>query len=116
MKAAGKVAEIAGHKLSHEHKKKAAPFVHYAFGTGMGAVYGTIMELGPRDLRRHEFLSGLGFGSMLFAGADEIAVPAAGLSSPPQQVPASSHVYALASHVVYGLTTGAVRKAVRAAL
>jgi putative membrane protein len=116
MKAAGKLSEIAGHKLSHEQKKKAGPLVHYAFGTGMGALYGTIMELGPRDLRRHDFLSGIGFGSVLFAGADEIAVPAAGLSSPPQQVPASSHLYALASHIVYGLTTGAVRKAVRAAL
>lgn len=116
MKAAGKLAEIAGRRLSLADKKKAGPIIHYAFGTGMGALYGTIMELGPRDLRRHEFLSGIGFGSMLFAGADEIAVPAAGLASPPKEVPASSHLYALASHVVYGLTTGAVRKAVRAAL
>jgi len=116
MKAAGKVAEIAGYHLSREQKKKAGTIVHYAFGTGMGALYGTIMELGPRELRRHELLSGMGFGSVLFAGADEIAVPAAGLSEPPQKSPASSHLYALASHVVYGLTTGAVRKAVRAVL
>lgn len=116
MKAAGKVAEIAGHHLSPEQKKKAGPIVHYAFGTGMGALYGSLMELGPRELRRHELLSGIGFGGVLFAGADEIAVPAAGLSGPPQEAPASSHLYALASHVVYGLTTGAVRKAVRAVL
>lgn len=116
MKAADKVAEFTGHRLTHEQKKKAGPIVHYAFGTGMGALYGTVMELGPRDFRRHEFLSGLGFGSMLFAGADEIAVPAAGLSGPPTETPASQHLYAFASHLVYGLTTGAVRKAVRAAL
>lgn len=116
MKAAGKLAEIARYRLSHEEKKKAGPIVHYAFGTAMGALYGTVMEVAPRHLRRHEILSGVGFGSVLFAGADEIAIPAAGLSKPPREVPVSSHLYALASHLVYGLTTGAVRKAVRAVL
>ena len=116
MKAAGKIASIVGRELSHEQKKKAGLIVHYAFGTGMGALYGTVMELGPRDLRRHELWSGIGLGSVLFAGADEIAVPAAGLSGPPREAPLSSHLYGLASHLVYGLTTGAVRKAVRAVL
>ena len=116
MKVVAKVAEIGGYHLSREPEKKAGPIVHYAFGTGMGALYGTIMELGPRKLRRHELLSGVGFGSLLFAGADEIAVSAAGLSGPPREYPLSSHVYALASHLVYGLTTGAIRKVVRAVL
>jgi len=61
-------------------------------------------------------LSGIGFGSVLFAGADEIAVPAAGLSGKPTETSVSSHLYALASHIVYGLTAGAVRKAVRTTL
>jgi putative membrane protein len=116
MKAAGKLAEIAGRRLTHEQKKKAGPIIHYAFGTGMGALYGALMEVGPRRMRRHEFLSGIGFGSVLFAGADEIAVPATGLSGSPTETPLSSHLYALASHIVYGLATGAVRKGVRAAL
>jgi putative membrane protein len=116
MRAAGKIAEITGHKLTHEQKKKAGPIVHYVFGTGMGALYGALMEVGPRRVRRHELLSSIGFGSVLFAGADEIAVSATGLSGPPSESPLSSHLYALASHIVYGLTTGAVRKAVRAAL
>jgi putative membrane protein len=116
MKAAGKVAEAAGHRLSKEQKKKAGSIVHYAFGTGMGALYGTVAEVGPRKLRRHDLLSGAGLGGVLFIGADEIAVPALGLSKKPTEAPLSSHVYALASHLVYGLTTGAVRKAVRTAL
>jgi putative membrane protein len=116
MKAAGKVAEAAGHHLSKEQKKKAGPIVHYAFGTGMGALYGTVVEVGPRKLRRHDLLSGVGLGGVLFAAVDEIAVPAMGLSKKPTEAPLSSHLYALASHVVYGLTTGAARKAVRAAL
>ena len=39
-----------------------------------------------------------------------------GLSKPPTEVPVSKHVYALASHFVYGLTTDLVRRAVRSAL
>ncbi|PYV65874.1 MAG: hypothetical protein DMG95_00525 [Acidobacteria bacterium] len=116
MKAAGKVAESAGYHLSHEQKKKAAPFVHYGFGAAMGALYGTVAELGPREVRRHPVLSGIGFGSMLFAGADEAAVPALGLSGSPRETPASSHIYALASHIVYGATAGAIRKLIRAAI
>jgi len=116
MKVAGKAAEATGRHLSREEKKKAGTLVHYGFGTGMGTLYGTIVELGPRELQRHDLLSGIGFGSMLFAGADEVAVPALGLSGKPTETPVSSHAYALASHIVYGLTAGVVRKAVRAAL
>lgn len=115
-KAAGKISEFAGHKLSREEKKKAGPFVHYGFGAAMGALYGAIAEIGPRDVRRHDWLSGMGFASVLFAGADEIAVPALGLSGGPAKTPASSHIYALASHLIYGATVGAVRKLVRAAI
>jgi putative membrane protein len=117
MKAAGKVAEITGHPLSREQKQKAGPLVHYAFGTGMGALYGALLEAGPRRLRRRNaLLTGLGFGSVLFVGADEIVVPALKLSGSPTESPLSSHLYAFASHAVYGITAGAVRKAVRAAL
>src|SRR5215470_6178304 len=42
VKAAAKVAEITGHRLSDQQKKKAGPIVHYAFGTGMGALYGAL--------------------------------------------------------------------------
>jgi putative membrane protein len=116
MKAAGKVAKAAGYHLSHEQKKKAGPIVHYGFGAGMGALYGSMVELGPRELRRHPLLGGMGFGSVLFAGADELAVPAAGLSQKLSQTPPSKHIYALASHLVYGLTAGWVCSAVRRAL
>jgi putative membrane protein len=116
MKAAEKAAELAGHELSRDQKKKAAPLVHYGFATAMGALYGAITEFSPRQVRRHDLLSGMGFGSILFAGADEIAVPILGLSGSPAKAPVSSHIYALASHLVYGATTGTVRKLVRAAI
>ena len=51
MKAAGKIAEVAGHHLSKKQQKRAGPIVHYAFGTGIGALYGTVVEVGARKLR-----------------------------------------------------------------
>ena len=116
MKIAGKGAEIAGYSISHKQKKKTAPIVHYGFGAAMGALYGTLTELAPHGVRRHPVLSGMEFGSVLFAGADEVAVPSLGLSAAPGETPVSSHIYALASHLIYGATAGAVRRIVRAAI
>ena len=45
-----------------------------------------------------------------------IFVPALGLSRDSSDYPASVHVYSLASHMIYGLTTELVRRAVRKAL
>jgi uncharacterized membrane protein YagU involved in acid resistance len=60
--------------------------------------------------------SGALFGTALWAAADEIAVPALGLSTPPIEHPPSTHAYALASHVVYGLTAETIRRMVRSAI
>jgi len=50
------------------------------------------------------------------AALDEAALPVPGLSKPPTEHPLSSHGLALASHVVYGLTTDGVRRLVRRAM
>lgn len=103
MKAAGKLAGLTGRELSHDQKKKAGPLVHYGFGTAMGAIYGLTKETAPRGWRQSPpLLSGTAFGTVLFLGADEVGVPALGLSGKPWESPLSSHVYALVSHVVYG--------------
>jgi uncharacterized membrane protein YagU involved in acid resistance len=51
------------------------------------------------------------YGSAVWLGADEIAVPALGLSGPPTQTQVIGHVQALAAHVVYGVTTDLTRRA-----
>jgi putative membrane protein len=110
MKAAGKVAQSVGYRLSHDQKKKAAPFVHYGFGTAMGALYGLAME--NRRLRKQKLLLlGSGFGSAVFLAADELAVPTLGLSAQSSSV--GSHLYGLASHLVYGLSAEGVRRLTR---
>jgi putative membrane protein len=55
----------------------------------------------------------MSYGSALFVGADEVAVPSLGLGESPKKSPLSAHVYGLASHVVYGVTGEMVRRTVR---
>ena len=110
MKTASKIYEtVFGEPLSPEQKKAAGPVVHYVFGTAMGGLYGVAAEYD----RRVRSGAGVPFGTVLFAAADEVAVPALGLSKEPTEYPLSQHAYALASHVVYGATTEAVRRVTR---
>jgi putative membrane protein len=110
MKTADRISStFTGHHLTKAEKKKAGPLVHYAFGTFMGAVYGAAVEVNPSS----HALGGMPFGAILFAGADELALPLLGLSDKPTKYPLSTHVYGLASHAVYGVTTEAVRRIVR---
>ena len=113
MKAAEKIAELGGRQLSHEQKKKLGPVVHYSFGTLQGAIYGGATELTGTP---GGFFPGLIFGAALFTVADEIAVPALGLTGKPSEWPLSSHLYALASHLVYGVSTEITRRGLRATL
>jgi putative membrane protein len=113
MKAAAKIASLAGRQLSHEQKKKAGPLVHYGFGTLQGAMYGAVTELAGVS---GGFLPSMIFGAALFTVADEIAMPALGLSGKPTEYPASTHLYGLASHLVYGLSTEIARRGLRAAI
>jgi len=51
MKAAGKVSQEIGRPLSRAERRKAGPFVHYTFGTSVGAVFGLATEAKPKSLR-----------------------------------------------------------------
>ena len=115
-KVASKVVGIAGRELSPEGKKTGGTVVHYAFGTLMGAVYGTALEFAPREYRRKALGSGLLLGTALFAAADEVALPALHLTEGPTEIPASMHVYGLVSHLVYGATTGWLTRTLRRAM
>lgn len=94
---------------SPKAKNVGGALVHYAFGTGLGAVYGAVSELLPAVT----YAEGAPFGAAVWAAADLGAVPAFGLSKPPHRVPVSRHAQMLAMHVAYGLTTDTVRRAMR---
>jgi len=114
MKAADAIVSTVtgGRHLSHEGRRKGGPVVHYAFGAIMGGLYGALAECVPSTTAGF----GTSFGSALFVGADLIAVPALNLSGPSKDAPASSLASPYGAHVVYGFTTEAVRRLVRAML
>jgi putative membrane protein len=113
VKAANRVAEkLTGRKVPRDYKPLAGEAVHYGVGTASAAIYGVLAEVAPIVTVG----DGVGFGTALWGLVDEVAVPAAGLSKPPREIPLTTHVYALASHLVYGWITETVRRAVRRAL
>jgi putative membrane protein len=114
MKAADKLGKAAGYELSKDERKKAGNWVHYGFGAAMGAVYGVLKETAPRSLRKmNPGLSGAGFGSLVFLGAHELAVPALKLGSNPLKEPVANQVSEYLAHIVYGLGTSLTYGAVR---
>jgi putative membrane protein len=100
---------VFDHKLSKSEKQTAGTITHYAMGAASGAIYGAAAEVLPIAT----MAEGLPFGAAVWAIADEAVVPALGLSKSGKSYPLSTHVYAVASHLVYGLTTEIVRRNVR---
>ena len=110
VKAARAISEgIFGHELKESEKETAGAFVHYAFGSVTGGLYGVVAELLPEVTAG----AGLPFGMAFWLVADETAVPLLGLAKGPTEYPLSTHVYAFASHLVYGVTAETVRRAMR---
>ena len=113
VRAASAVSEkLFDHKLTQSEKKIAGPAVHYILGTGIGGLYGAAVEIAPKVTAG----KGLPFGAVFWLVVDEGAVPLLGLSKGPTAYPLSTHVYALSSHFVYGLTAEVVRRLIRRAL
>ena len=113
VKAAQSISKsVFGKKIPKSKKRLAGEAVHYAMGIASGAIYGATVEALPFTTVG----DGLAFGTAVWVLADEVSVPALQLSKPPAKIPISTHVYALASHLVYGWTTELVRRAVRKAL
>ena len=100
------------HHLTKSEKEVAGAVAHYAMGVTSGAIYGAVAEMMPAATVGE----GLPFGAAVWVMADEGIVPALGLSRKPTDYPAAVHAYAFTSHLVYGLTTELVRRAVRRAL
>lgn len=98
--------------LTEREKRIAGPLVHYSFGTLVGGLYGAAAERAPSVTAG----AGLPFGAAFWLVADETAVPLLRLSGPPNRYPLSVHVYALASHLVFGWTAEALRRQLRRGL
>ena len=101
--------EISEAVFDHRLKKSEKEAAGEAMGATSGLIYGAAAEIAPMTTVG----LGLPFGAAVWLVADDVVVPAFGLSKSPTQYPFSTHAYALSSHLVYGLTTDLVRRAVR---
>jgi len=95
--------------LTRDELAVAAPLVNYAFGAAMGGLYGGLVEMSPAV----RACSGTAYGTVVWIGADEIAMPMLGLSDPDADRPVEMHAQAFAAHLVFGLTLELVRRALR---
>lgn len=107
--AAAAAETFAGRELTRREQDAGGTLVHYAYGAATGAAYGLAAEYAPAVSAGF----GLPFGAAVWLGADELVVPALGLSKPAGDYPVSVHAQSVAAHLVYGLTTELVRAALR---
>jgi uncharacterized membrane protein YagU involved in acid resistance len=101
--------KLFDYQLEKDEKEQAGAAIHYAYGVAMGGLYGVAAEFAPQIGAG----AGLPFGAVFWLVADEMVVPLLGLAAEPEEYPPSTHAYALCSHLVYGLTAEAVRRALR---
>jgi putative membrane protein len=103
---------LLGRPLPDDKKPLAGNIVHYAFGAGVGALYGGLAAVVPRVT----VALGLPFGVAVWLGAHVIMVPALGLAAPPTRQPLSKEALELALHLVYGAVTELGRRLIRQTL
>ena len=95
--------------LDGDTRKAAGNAVHYGFGAAVGALYGVLRELYPAVSTGH----GTAYGTAVWLGADELALPALGYAPPIDERPVTEHIYGAAAHAVYGVVTETVRDVLR---
>jgi Predicted periplasmic/secreted protein len=100
------------YKLTEDEKSHMGTVFHYGYGASTAAFYGAVAEIIPAVTAG----AGMPYGAAIWLGADEGVVPLLGLSKTSSEYPISIHAFALASHLVYGLTTEVVRRNIRAIL
>jgi hypothetical protein len=100
------------HEISDTERAIAAQVIPLGFGTLVGGLYGLLAEhLGVVTLGH-----GAAYGAAVWLGAEEIALPALGLTKPPTHTKWSAHATGLAGHLVYGLALDASRRIIRTLL
>jgi putative membrane protein len=110
VKAASAISEnLFHHDLTQREKEIAGPALHYGFGVLTGALYGALAELSPAVT----WGAGLPFGTAVWLGADEVAVPAFRLAGPPWEHPPMVHARALAAHHLSRQAVDQVRRQLR---
>lgn len=97
---------VRGRPVPEANRAEAGRKVHYAFGAALGTVYALAAE------RWIGVTAGFGSGFGLAADLvfDEALVPALQLSEPDTAYPASSHLYGVTSHLIFGVALEGARR------
>ncbi len=101
--------KVAGHPLDARTKAVAGEAIHWGFGAATGAAYGALAEFYPAATAKE----GAAFGMALMSLTHENALPAMGLSDPPEEQTPREHTSEAASHILFGMVAERVRSAVR---
>jgi putative membrane protein len=104
--------KLAGHPLDEETEAIASEAIHWGFGALAGAAYGALVEFHPIVAGKE----GANFGLALMSLTHEGALPAMGLSAPPEEQTFREHTSEAGTHVIYGVVTEKVRKFIRGLL
>jgi uncharacterized membrane protein YagU involved in acid resistance len=110
VKVAAAATRLVGYRLGEAEKAPAGSVVHYAFGAGVGAVYGAAAEIIPMVSAAF----GLPFGAAVWLSAHVVAVPALGLAESPMRQPMVKEAEEFGLHLVYGSVTELFRRLLRA--
>lgn len=101
--------KIAGHELTKGEEAVAVEAIHWSFGALTGAAYGALAEFYPTATAK----DGAGFGMALASLTHEGALPAIGISAPPEEQTIGERTGEMASHALFGVVTEMVRRVVR---
>lgn len=85
--------------LEERQRARIGTAVHYGFGAAWGGLYGLLRASYPR-LWRPSGVAAFSLG--VWAGSDNLLLPAFKLAAWPHRYPVRSHAYAVAAHLVYG--------------
>lgn len=100
---------MAGHDLTPEQEQAAVEAIHWGFGALAGVAYGALAEYYPAATAK----DGAGFGMALASLTHEGALPALGISAPPEEQSKRERTSEFASHALFGVVTETVRRVVR---
>ena len=104
-----RVAHAAGTAPSETTRLAGGQGIHWGFGTMLGGVYGVAAELTPKVTSWRGGVFGLTVNRLAHQGL----LPGLDLVEPVPLQPAQEKASEWVSHVVYGVTTDLVRRAVR---
>ncbi len=96
-----------GAPIPRHRRDAAGDIVHYATGAGLGLVYAPLVWAWPGAATGFGTLFGVTVALVL----DDLIVPEFGLGEWPWRTPASTHLYGISSHIVFGAVLEGGRRA-----